>query len=228
MTNHEARNKVKQFTREFEIKNINCALLKAVMVKQGYTMVEFRHIANEADVESLIKALNLTEMIMRTEAFTYADQNCRIVFVHQDLSDEEKLIALAHEEGHIYCGHMTVMPILGKNVQEEYEANEFVHYLLHRNMRKTGGTKKQVGFLLACLLVLIAVLFAVRFRQTGTRALPLRGQMTDACYVTVSGHKYHDENCIFVKNKTNVRRMTAEEYESGLYEPCGICLPGND
>ena len=44
-------------------------------------------------------------------------------------------------------------------------------------------------------------------------------------YITESGNKYHERNCIFVKDKTNIRRMTVEEFESGEYEPCAICLP---
>lgn len=44
-------------------------------------------------------------------------------------------------------------------------------------------------------------------------------------YITESGQKYHEEGCIFVKYKDNVHRMTTDEYESGDYEPCQICLP---
>ena len=44
-------------------------------------------------------------------------------------------------------------------------------------------------------------------------------------YITESGNKYHEKDCIFVKDKTNTHRMTIEEFESGEYEPCGICLP---
>ena len=41
----------------------------------------------------------------------------------------------------------------------------------------------------------------------------------------MQGNKYHEKDCIFVKDKTNVHRMTEEEFESGEYEPCRICLP---
>ena len=43
--------------------------------------------------------------------------------------------------------------------------------------------------------------------------------------LTSTGNKYHEEECIFVKDKTNTRRLTIEEFESGDYEPCDICLP---
>lgn len=44
-------------------------------------------------------------------------------------------------------------------------------------------------------------------------------------YITESGQKYHEAGCIFVKDKDNVHRMTIDEFESGNYEPCQICLP---
>ena len=44
-------------------------------------------------------------------------------------------------------------------------------------------------------------------------------------YITASGNKYHEKDCIYVKDKTNTHRMTIGEYESGEYEPCRICLP---
>jgi hypothetical protein len=43
-------------------------------------------------------------------------------------------------------------------------------------------------------------------------------------YVTENGEKYHDEDCIYIKDKSNVHRLTIEEYESGEFEPCQICL----
>ena len=44
-------------------------------------------------------------------------------------------------------------------------------------------------------------------------------------YLTESGNKYHKEECIFIKDKTNVQRITVKEFESGEYAPCKMCLP---
>ena len=44
-------------------------------------------------------------------------------------------------------------------------------------------------------------------------------------YVTESGEKYHIEDCPVIKDKTNTHRLTIEEFESGKYEPCHICMP---
>ena len=74
---------------------------------RGYTVVEYNHLSNDEIVSSLIKALKLSENIRNSKGFTYADQNQRIVFIHEDLSDAEKLLALSHDAGHIYLGHMS-------------------------------------------------------------------------------------------------------------------------
>ena len=44
-------------------------------------------------------------------------------------------------------------------------------------------------------------------------------------YITSTGKCYHKKECIFVKNKTNSKKMTKEEFESGTYSPCDMCLP---
>ena len=45
-------------------------------------------------------------------------------------------------------------------------------------------------------------------------------------YVTENGEKYHTADCPVIKDKTNTHRLTNEEYESGKYEPCQICIQG--
>lgn len=44
-------------------------------------------------------------------------------------------------------------------------------------------------------------------------------------YITSTGNKYHEKDCIFVKHKDNVERLKIEQFENGEYEPCDICLP---
>ena len=44
-------------------------------------------------------------------------------------------------------------------------------------------------------------------------------------YVTDSGNKYHKKECIFVKDKKNVSKLTKEDFKAGLYDACDMCLP---
>ena len=43
-------------------------------------------------------------------------------------------------------------------------------------------------------------------------------------YLTLTGSKYHVKQCIHIEGKTNVHRMTIDEFESGEYAPCRVCL----
>ena len=132
--------------------------LKRVIKSQGYTIIEFNHVSNSKDVEDLIKLLGVSKYIEQTKGFTYADEQRRLVFLHEDLSDEEKLLVLAHEEGHIYCGHISSTSIMGKDVVEEYEANEFTHYILNKSIPQRFSTfvkTHRKGFVGIAMIVLI-------------------------------------------------------------------------
>ena len=50
----------------------------------------------------------------------------------------------------------------------------------------------------------------------------------DNLYVTSTGECYHKKECIFIKNKTNTRKLAKEEFEKGTYSPCDMCLPNNN
>ena len=143
--------------------------------------------------------------------------------MHEDLSEEEKLMVLAHEEGHIYCEHMNTSPIIGRDVQDEYEANEFAHYLLNPSTSAKAKNSLRQHRKAACISVVVLVLLASLV--TGLCYTNKEKTYYGEYYITATGNKYHEKDCIFVKDKTNVHRMTVEEYESGDYEPCKVCLP---
>lgn len=223
MTNREIQKKAKEFKKSFGLLDCNYGCLKSAAEKQGYTVIEYNHIFNEEDVQSLIEALKLTDNILRTKGFTYADSNYRLLFVHEDLSEQEKTMVLAHENGHIFLGHLSSVPIIGKDVQEEYEANEFAHFLLNesQNDKLINTIKTHKKTALCILLVFVILLISVGLIKWFNREQQYYGEY----YITTSGNKYHEEECIFVKDKTNVHRLTKEQFENGEYEPCQMCLP---
>lgn len=220
---NNAKKEAAKFLTEYNLKSITTENLKEILKMQGYTVIEFNNIFNDKDVSALINALDLKETVEHARGFTYVDQYRRIVFLNEDLSDDEKLIVLAHEEGHIYCNHFTSTPIIGKDVAEEHEANEFSHYILAPTFfQKCMGTVKRnkktfVLSLIICLTVVSGMLIIGSIQKDSS----YYGEY----YLTATGKKYHKAECVFVKGKTNVRRMTVEEFESGDYDPCSICLP---
>lgn len=226
MTNNEIEQKVKQFKKEIGSGIVDYEKLCKAVEARGYTIIEFNNIYNDEEVQNLIDALELSEMTMRTRGLTYVDNNYRLVFIHEDLTEQEKLIVLAHEAGHICLEHLKNTSTIGKDVQEEYETNEFVHFLLKQNwfakcMRGMGQYKKAIVGVSIALVVIIVGVGVVTFLKESQKTY-------NNYYITTTGDKYHEKECIFIKDKEDVHQMTEEEYESGEYKPCGICLPEDE
>ena len=133
MNNAEVKKQVRRFRSEFGVRDVTSHSLVAVFERQGFTIIDFNSVSNDADTETVIENLGLSEMILHENAFLYADSNYRLVFINEKLNEEERRIVLAHEEGHYYCGHAFTKSVIGHNVTEEQEANEFAHYLLQEN-----------------------------------------------------------------------------------------------
>ncbi len=223
MASNKAKATASRFIREFGFHTVSLSALEEIMGRQGYTIIEYNNIHNDEAVAALLRELELEKHAARTKGFTYADSKYRLVFIHEDLSEAERLFVLAHEEGHIYCDHFSSVPILGRDVIEEHEANEFSHYILRRHslLRARSCLRshwKAVAISLAAVALVAAglVLYAGQLKERS-----YYGEF----YITSAGNKYHERGCIFTKDKSTVRRMTLSEFESGAYEPCGICLP---
>ena len=220
---NDIKSKAKSFLGEYKLNEVTLEDLRRIIKMQGYTIVEFNHIFNDENVTKLIEALDVEEAVSKSRGFTYADKQRRLVFLHEDLSDNEKRLVLAHEEGHIYCGHLSSYPIIGKDVVEEHEANEFTHYILKATSgRKLGNTIKKHKMVIA---VISALLIASAIGLTAYLAISKEQSYYGEYYLTSTGNKYHKEECIFVKDKNNVHRMTVEEFEGGEFDRCNICLP---
>lgn len=214
------KNKVKQFLKEYHVNEISENDLVEILRKQGYTTIYFERGLEDKDVAEVVTNLNLYNYVMTQNAFTYANAKYHIVFVNKALTQQERITVLAHEEGHIYLGHMNSSGIVHGPVSEELEANEFVHYLLHR--------RKLTNWFLRNKKMIIAIGLAITLTGIGYGAYSIisYNMMPYAnYYITESGNKYHQKECIFVKDKKNVHRMKKEEFESGEYERCKICLP---
>ncbi len=107
---------------------------------------------------------------------------------------------------------------IGADVIHEHEANEFVHYLL----KDRHGKKKRVRIIAAIsAIALILIAFAGFYlKQSHDKAV-----YTDNLYRTETGTKYHVRDCIYIRDRTDVYRLTQEEFDSGKYEPCSACMP---
>ena len=216
----------KNFTKKYKLVSVDYFSLKNVVGRMGYTIIEFSSIFNERDIETVIHNLNLEENILKSRAFTYVSSEYRLVFVNEDLSDDEKLIVLCHEIGHIVCEHFSAVPVIGNDVKDEYEANEFAHYLLNQNC--FSKMKNVISIHRKAVIASVAALFLVIGSLIAYRIIYNRNVYNDNFYITTTGERYHKKECIFVKNKNNVKKLTKEDFENKKYSPCDMCLPDED
>mgnify|MGYP000944612150 FL=1 len=102
----EARTFLSQFHRRpFTVSDLEKALQE-----QGFSLVEYSRISNGKEVTTLLTSLRLFDYAARQSAFTYQDPHLRIVFMQENLSQQEQIILLSHELGHILCRHLERSP----------------------------------------------------------------------------------------------------------------------
>ena len=61
MTGNEIKQKIKSFCKEYKLAEVSCQSLRAVIEKQGYTIVEYNQIFNDENTAKLIESLNLSD-----------------------------------------------------------------------------------------------------------------------------------------------------------------------
>ena len=216
------RKKAKAFRKQYRLDEITYEKLSYVFRKQGFTIIEFNPVLNDDDVATVIRNLNLDEAVKRSRGFLYMDGNFRLVFVNEKLTTDEKTLVLAHEEGHYYCGHILQKSYLGTDVIEEYEANEFVHYLLEKNYRERishFAKNYRKRFIAAIICIILVAGGGIAIKQYHDWKI-----YEGTYFVTVHGEKYHLRNCVTIQGH-KTRRLTKEDIDSGKYEPCSVCMP---
>ena len=216
---NNASKAARDLLRRYRVMKPSLDTLCSVVSEQGYEIIDFD--PKDESIAVLSKELALTPDILSQNAFTYQNKGISLLFVRDNLTAEEKLYVMAHELGHIILGHL-------KNgnpasVLEEYEADEFTHYLLHPKISNNLLVailrhKLVTGLIVGITLVAALVGGILGYMSTQSR-------YTGDLYITPSGQKYHRANCSVIKNSAHSRRMTIDEFESGEYEPCKLCVP---
>lgn len=216
--------KVKDMLTHYKLSQVSLDNLVYIIEDQGFEIIEYVY-GEDSSANRLIERLDLTDYSRANKAFAYRRGISKFVFVCEDMSATDKLYALAHEVGHIFCGHLKDGNMTC-SVEEEYEANEFAHAILHPRMwdrivHSIREHKRVAWMVLVAFVVVGAIVIGLVYSD---RQRSYYGEY----YITDSGQKYHEAECIFIKDKNNVERLTKEDYYSGEYEPCQICLPEHD
>ena len=117
------KNVAETFIKKYKLTIVDYSALKNTATEMGYTIIEYDSVYNDTDVETVIHNLDLGQVVLQSRGFTYADKNHRLIFINEELTEDEKVLVLAHELGHIECGHLSSQHIIGRDVIEEHEAN---------------------------------------------------------------------------------------------------------
>lgn len=216
------KRQAKKFISQFKLTEISSASLTDAIEKCGYKVIRYRPYVNKDYVYDLLKELDVLEFSNGEKAFTYSDSDNRFVFLCKDLSEEESCILLSHEAGHIFLHHMGGKVISGQDILNEYEANEFSHYLLSKNLfRKMSFNirKNRTAYIIASVIslsLLFSAFICVKIFMSDSDSF---------YYVSENGEKYHRENCIYIKGKDNLKKYSIDELKSMGYQPCMVCIP---
>lgn len=108
-----AQCEARTFLAQFHHRPFSISDLKKALQAQGFSLVEYSRTSNCKEVTTLLTALRLFDYAASQSAFTYQDANLRIVFLLENLSQQEQMVLLSHELGHILCHHLDHAPITG-------------------------------------------------------------------------------------------------------------------
>ena len=219
----EAKIKAKNLMLQYGISKLTLENLLYIVDQQGFEILEYSQLDESDSVWGIIKNLGLTQYAKSGKAFAYQHGNTKIVFLCEELTADEKLYALAHEEGHILCGHLGSNISNSNSIEQEKLANEIAHYLLHPplfvRLRMRILERKKLAIIILVSLICGTLVFA------SVSLIHRNNSYYGEYYITENGTKYHEKDCMIIKDKNNTHRLTKSDYESGEYEPCQVCLP---
>lgn len=113
---------------------LECNQITNMIREQGFEIVSME--ANFEKVSEILKLLKFKKSLIEKKAFTVCHDNINIVFYSSKMSAQERILAFAHELGHINMGHISESGVLGYNNNpgiadlQEIEANDFALELL--------------------------------------------------------------------------------------------------
>lgn len=219
----EAKIKAKNLLLQYRISKITLENLLYIVGQQGFEILEYSQLDESDSVWEIIRKLKLVSYAKSGKAFAYQHGSTKIIFLCEELTADEKLYALTHEEGHILYSHLSSGDATSNSVEQEQLANEIAHYLLHPPIFVKLWIKilERKKLAIAILLLLICGVLVL----TSTCLIIRNNSYYGEYYITENGTKYHEKDCMIIKDKNNTERLTKAEFESGEYDPCQVCLP---
>lgn len=219
---HHIKKVARQFIRDLH-GNVNISDITHYIETKLYWRVIYY---NTQKGDELLRDLDpkMSNFAEKESGFCYKTVYGKYIFLDYKRSDEQKLMALLHEVGHILLGHMDSGKLQNKT-QNEIDANEFVKTVLcpTKTDRFFGSSKKQIWVSLAVIVVLFTVAaFMIPYAIPDDPAQPTTSEnKSETVYVTPSGDKYHTANCRYAEDAIPISISKAKEH----YAPCSYCNP---
>lgn len=208
------------------------------MKANGWTLIYY---GDGGPGDQKLGVLGLSEYTKELRAFSCSSP-VKVIGLRNTLSQADKLDALAHEIGHIECGH----DLGSLTDRDEAEAERFARVLCARRPRHVVRWSAVI-IAAFCLSFGAGVLFANRsvdnpsdlpsaapevenvpVSNTIGKETEIEDNAQDIqVVVTTSGDKYHLPNCQYVKDKKDdsLRTLTIQEARDEGKEPCKVCRP---
>lgn len=210
--------KVFEFITKYNCLPLSYDKLVEILHSQGFSIITYSHFSNDPETEDLLNSLHILDFASKVKAFTYVDETMRLVFILEDLSDDEKLILLSHEEGHIFLGHLLNQRlILGQDIVQEDEANRFSLLLRNPNFAikaKIFLASKKTKVVSICTISIAVLIMLVSVAISNSE---------ECYYITKTGSKYHIQSCEYIKSHKTTK-ISKKEAERLGYTPCDLCI----
>lgn len=212
-----------QILKKYKLIKPSLDELVYIASENGYDIIDYSKDENLDSIMTLADRLSIQPYIETGVAFTYKNNGTKLIFLCESMTNDEKLYALAHELGHIFCNHFSANSQSVSSVKEEREANEFAHYLLESSL----GVKINVLLFKykKMLTISLSILFIITVAFSIWKYAIDEKPYLEEYFKTTNGEKYHEKDCIIIKDKNNVKRVTEKDMRTKKYEPCQVCLP---
>ena len=243
MNNSDIKRKARRFLRKIGGK-AEFEAVSEYLQKIGYEV----YFIGTSRADTILATLGIGgDAIATKKAFTVC-VGAKIIFIDKSLSENDKLLALLHEAGHIVLGHLDPTRQVIRNEGDiEAEAQTFANLVVSGEIE----TRKRYGTVITAVAVLclaaVAVTAAIMVRHYKT--LPTDAEdaaetvqiasadaetvaetpedasgeaESDTVYITPTGKAYHTADCRYVqKSGFEISRKEAEKH----YKPCSYCHP---
>ncbi len=201
--------------------------IKAVIKSHGFRIHPYRLEETDSQITELIRELGCEDLAQRENGFVVTNEVIKAVFIRKNLSTNDQLEILFHEEAHIWCNHLNTANFTDQTaIQKEVEAQRFYPRLkaLRRVVILLTITALAIG---AFFLTPQASRSVVDTEPVGVSGYTIitNGNPNDIVYITGSGDAYHREYCGTIAGSHTRTETTRSSAESLGRHPCSYCNP---